>query len=215
MLQPLFRSMIALLVLMQCGCGISPAVVNHYTFTTYHTKVYHYHPKLPSIYVSMPEASPGFNSEQMIYTKVPFVAKPFSHNAWLTPPAEMLYPLLVQSLDATHAFQVVSSGSHTESFQYRVSTDILKLMQSFLTQPSRLEMTIGVIVTDSANGLPIASKIFHYNLACTPNNPYGGAVTANRAVTQFTEAFSQFVVTVIAQHQREKTMPNHEGLHKD
>lgn len=185
------------------GCAVTPLVKNQYTFSTYHTKVYNKHPRLPSIYVGVPEATAGLETEQMWYMKSPYEARAFVHNSWSNTPAEMLYPLMVQSLNDTHAFSVVSVGSHAENFRYRVNTDILKLIQNFLVNPSQMQVTISAIITDTADGRPIASKFFRYQVRCPANSPYGGAVATNQIMARFTSELSQFVVATVTQHARE------------
>ncbi len=195
-------SLLLCVAMLISGCAVSPLIKNQYTFTTYHTKIYNKHPRLPTIYVSVPEATAGLETEQMWYMKAPYESRAFVHNSWSNTPAEMLYPLIVQSLNDTHAFRVVSVGSHAESFQYRINTDILKLIQNFLVTPSQMQVPISAIITDPADGKPIASKFFRYQVPCRANSPYGGAVAANQIMARFTSELSQFAVTTITQHTR-------------
>ncbi|MCX7115442.1 MAG: ABC-type transport auxiliary lipoprotein family protein [Gammaproteobacteria bacterium] len=193
-------SLLLCIAVLLCSCAVAPLVKNQYTFTTYHTKVYNKHPRLPSIYVSMPESVAGLETEQMIYRKVPYETGAFIHNVWSNTPAEMLYPLIVQSLNDTHAFRVVSAGSHAESFQYRLNTDILKMIQNYLVTPSQMQVTISAIITDTSDGKPVASKLFRYQVRCPSDTPYGGVVAANQIIARFTSDLAIFAVTAVAHH---------------
>src|SRR3990167_9678049 len=55
-----------------------------------------------SLLVSQPASNAGYQTEQMLYTDQPYVLRPFAHSAWVSSPAQMLYPLMLQSLQHNH-----------------------------------------------------------------------------------------------------------------
>lgn len=183
------------------GCiGVTPPVKNHFSLTAFSTYQLHQKKQLPSIYISIPESVANLETQDMFYTKIPYTTNAFVHNDWSAAPSTMLYPLIVQSIESTKAFHVVGAGTHSESFHYRLNTEIIKLEQNFLVKPSRLEMIVSAVVTDSNNIKPIASKLFEYHIACPSDTPYGGAIAANRATKQFTHDLSRFTVTEVSRH---------------
>jgi cholesterol transport system auxiliary component len=185
------------------SCAINQEVTDLYTINSYAAKKYHHSHKLSSIYISLPEAVSALTTDQMYYTTIPYETHAFVHHSWSSAPTDMMYPLILQSITDTGAFRVVAAGSHSETFTYRLSIEMLKLIQNFSTKPSRLQMTVSAILTDSVTGRPIASKLFRYNIPCPVDKPYGGAVAANRAAAQFTYALSEFAVTEISRHKQQ------------
>jgi cholesterol transport system auxiliary component len=184
------------------GCTSLPQVVtSQYTLKSYGTtRVSSHQPKLPSIYISPPEAVAGFQTDQMLYTKVPYQTTAYVHNAWSSPPAEMLYPLLIQSFQASHAFRVVGSGTHAEISSYRLDTQLLELIQNHKTKPSRIQLTVKAMISNTASAKVIASKVFYINVPCPYDSPYGGALAANIATAQLTKQLTSYTITVIRHH---------------
>ena len=174
-----------LLTIYLFGCALPQTIKYEYTIKNYATTTYKHH-KLPSLYVSNPEAVTGFQTEDMLYTKVPYEINSYSKNSWSSPPAEMLYPLILQSLQDSRAFRVVASGTHAEISHFRLDTQLLELIQTFSTKPSKIRLTVKAMITDTTSAKLIASKVFRITVPCPYDNPYGGALAANRAARMFT-----------------------------
>ena len=150
-----------------------------------------------SIFVSPPEALAGYQTEQMLYVKKPYGLSSFVHNAWVSSPANMIYPLLLQSLQQTGYFFAVASGSYVDKADYRLDTQILELEQSFLTKPSVVNFVAKITLTKTANQRVIFSRIITNHVPCPKDTPYGGVVAANKAAQSFTTEVAQFVVAEI------------------
>jgi len=158
-----------------------------------HTK-YKITPKLPSLYVAMPDAVAGYQTEQMVYQKTPYELNIFVHNTWFNAPATMLYPLILQSLQQSYAFTAVTGGANIDKTKYRLDTQVLTLQQNFMRKPSQLEWKINASITRVDDQRIIASRIFQGSITCTSDTPYGGAIAANQAILQFTHALTKFVI---------------------
>lgn len=165
-------------------------------------------PKLPhkktslSILVSQPEAMPGYQTEQMLYIQKPFEISAFAHSTWISSPANMLYPLIMQSLQKTQYFDAVASGPYVDKADYRLDTQVLSLQQSFLPKPSTIDLVVKVVVTQVADNRVVSSRIFQEHANCPMDTPYGGVIAANQATKAFTAALSKFVVDQVNQDSR-------------
>ncbi len=152
-----------------------------------------------SILVSQPEAMAGNQTEQMHYVQHPYELSSFVHNTWISAPANMLYPLIVQSLQKTGYFHAVASGPYTDRADYRLDAQLITLYQDFTKRPSVVVFVAKIMLTHIEDNRLISSQIITEKVACSSDTPYGGVLAANKATAQFTATLSQFVVTHISQ----------------
>lgn len=154
-----------------------------------------------SILVSQPEAMAGYQTEQMHYIQKPFALESFAHNAWISSPANMLYPLITQSLQQTGYFHAVASGPYADKADFRLDTQLIALKQNFLVKPSVVELVVKVELTHIADNHLLASRIISEHVPCMTDTPYGGVIAANQAVKSFTAKVAMFTVKQIKHYQ--------------
>jgi cholesterol transport system auxiliary component len=177
------------------GCTpITSTVSNQYTLTFTQPKV-HYRTHLPyALLISKPEAMAGYRTEQMLYIKQRFALAPFAKSAWSSPPADMLYPLLMQGFQDSHAFRAISSSPYADKADYRLDTQLIALHQNFLSEKSRLQWIAKITVTRITDNYVLASRLITLNLPCPSHTPYGGVIAANQASSIFINQTLDFVV---------------------
>lgn len=194
---------ITLLLCMQfllTACSpIKMPVSNQYKLETYYAQKLSGKKTSSSILVSLPEAMAGYQTEQMLYVQRPYELSPFVHNAWISSPANMLYPLIIQSLQKTGYFYAVASGPYVDKADYRLDTQLIELQQNFLVKPSTMDLVAKVMLTHIADNRLVASRIITQRIPCPADTPYGGVTAANKASQAFTAALSTFVVTHVKQ----------------
>ena len=147
-----------------------------------------------SLLISQPDAIAGYQTEQMLYTDKPFELSNFAHSAWISSPANMIYPLITQSLQHTHYFYAVASGPNADKTDYRLDTQLIELQQNFLTKPSTVALVASVVLTHVSNNRVVSSRIFSQHVTCLEDTPYGGVVAANKAVSAFTAQLTDFII---------------------
>ena len=135
----------------------------------------------------------------MLYVKKPFQLEPFAKNAWISPPADMLFPLLIETLQGTGYFYAVTSSPYSEEADYRLDTQLLNLEQNFLKKPSVIQFSAKVVLSRVDSKEIIASRIINKHISCSQDTPYGGVVAANQASYQFTAEVADFVISHIKQ----------------
>ena len=74
--------------------------------------------------ISVPETIPVYNTTEMAYMIKPYQIAYFSLNQWAETPAEMLQPLLVQTLQNTHHFKAIVTPPYSGHFDYVLNTQI-------------------------------------------------------------------------------------------
>lgn len=184
------------LALVACS-PVKLPVTNQYQLSAYSNKRFVPHSRQVSIWVTAPEAVAGYQTDQMLYVIKPFQIDSFTKNSWTNPPGDMLYPLIVQSLQKTGFFNAVMSSTYSQGADYRLDTQLLSLKQNFLRKPSVLEFSVKVVLTRVADNKVIASQVISQQIPCLAETPYGGVVAANKASNQFTAILSDFVVSHI------------------
>lgn len=187
---------LGILTLMSCS-PVKVPVTNEYQLTAYSTKQLTRKPRPITIQVTVPEAVAGYQTEEMLYMKKPFKLEPFVKNAWTSPPADMLFPLLVQSLQSSGYFYAVTSSPYSEEADYRLDTQVLKLEQNFIKKPSILEFSAKIVLTHISDNQIIGSRIISLQIPCSQDTPYGGVIAANQATFRFTATATDFVVSHI------------------
>lgn len=188
--------MASILLITACG-PVKTTSTNEYTLDAYSTKKITRSPTNINLLVSLPEAVSGLQTEQMQYTKNPHELNSFSKNSWASPPASMLYPLIIQSLQQSGYFHAILSGAYADEGDYRLDTQLLELQQNFLKRPSTITLAAKITLTDAKSNKVVASKTFREKLSCPFESPYGGVIAANRASANLTAFITKFAVANI------------------
>lgn len=192
------KFIVVLFLFVQClllGCSpIKVPVTNQYKLSAFSTKQLANHYVKKSILVTLPEAVAGYQTEQMLYVKKPFELNPFANNAWVDPPANMLFPLILQSLQRSNYFYAVASSPSSDQTDYRLDTQLIELQQSFLKKPSIINLVVKIVLNKNADNRVIASRLISIETRCPAETPYGGVLAANRAAENFTAELTEFVI---------------------
>lgn len=189
-----FLSSVSLILLAGCSAVTLP-VTNEYQLSAYSGKQFSARPKNISLLVTTPEAVAGYQTDAMLYVKKAFQLEPFAKNSWTSPPADMLYPLLIQSLQRTGYFHAIATSPYSEKADYRLDTQLIELKQNFLKKPSTIDFSAKIVLTHIEENKVLASRIINLNIPCPSDSPYGGVVAANQASYRFTEAVTRFVLS--------------------
>lgn len=152
------------------------------------------HTSHKTLFVATPIAAPGYQTDHMMYVKRPFELKSFSNHEWVAPPAKMLLPLLVQQLRSTRQFHAVVSSPFTGTTDFRLEVQLIKLQQSFITKPSRIQLQLQAQLIESATHRIIADRDFKIELPAYSDDPAGGAYAANEATARLLTQIGSFVV---------------------
>ncbi|MGL5741824.1 MAG: ABC-type transport auxiliary lipoprotein family protein [Legionella sp.] len=177
------------------GCApVKVSAKDQYQLSAYSTKQFLKKAMPVTLLVTAPDASAGYQTEQMLYIRKPYELEAFAKNAWVNPPADMLYPLMLQSLQRTNLFEAVTSNAYALGADYRLDTQLLSLDQNLLKKPSVIELSVKVVLTHVSDNRVLSSKIMNIQITCPSDTPYGGVLAANRATEQFTANLARFVL---------------------
>jgi cholesterol transport system auxiliary component len=137
-----------------------------------------------SVMVALPEAGPIYNTAEMAYTTKPYQISYFVKNSWVESPAQMLQPLIVQTLQNTHSFHAVNSSLTMGHVDYIVSTQLLQFEQDFTQPQSVFRLKLRVQLINATSNRSVLIKDISIVEPAPQNTPYGGVFAANRAVAR-------------------------------
>lgn len=176
---------------------IQNSVTDQYKLESFSKAKVNSKPSSYSILISQPDAIAGYQTEQILYIDKPFELSHFAHSTWISSPANMIYPLITQSLQHSHYFYAVASGPDADKTDYRLDTQIIELQQNFLTKPSVVELVANVVLTHIEDNRVVSSLIISERVPCLTDTPYAGVVSANKAASAFTASLTKFVINRI------------------
>ena len=135
-----------------------------------------------TLVVNLSTAAAGFDSTQMVYSRVPYQLEYFAHSQWIDTPARMLTPLILNILKAKSLFSAVTLSPITTNSHYTLDTQIIRLQQDFFSPQSSERFTLRVTLIDNTKHEVIFARELDSVVTAKTNNPYGGVVAANEAV---------------------------------
>lgn len=147
-----------------------------------------------SILINQPSAMMGYDTKHMLYVTKPYQLSVFADNSWMSAPASMLLPLVVQSVESSHYFYAVASSPEAVNTDYRLEMQLLALEQNFLVKPSQLKLVVRATLMQVANNRMIAEKTLYEQIPCRNDTPYGGVLAANQATQKLTSRITHFIV---------------------
>lgn len=136
----------------------------------------------PVVQLSPPQAEPGFETPRMVYLKRPYELEYFAANQWADTPANMVAPLLAQSLSQSGIWRDVVLLPSLVPGDYRLDVYGFALQQEFFQQPSCVRVTARAQLVDLKLSMIVGMQRFEAIEPAPSENAYGGVVAANRAV---------------------------------
>jgi len=151
----------------------------------------------PTLMVGPTRAAAGFDSQRIIYLREPYKLEYFANSEWVDPPARMLSPLLVAAIESSGAFRAVVLTTGAASGDLRLDTEIIRLQHDFQVQPSRVRFTLRATLVDDRTRRVVAARELDRSVESTAENPYGGVVAANRAVSAVLVDLARFCAETV------------------
>jgi len=150
-----------------------------------------------SLLIMQPTAMDGYDTEEMLYVNQPYQVGVFANNTWISPPATMLLPLMIRSVESSHYFYAVATDPNVSVTDYRLESKLIRLQQNFLTKPSQIELVMQVMLMRSSDNHLVATRTIRERVPCASDTPMGGAMAANQATQKLTGKITRFVIKTI------------------
>lgn len=150
----------------------------------------------PTLTLTPLRAAAGFDSRHIVYVQMPHKLDHFLHSEWVDTPARMLTPLVVASIKSSGAFGAVVHTPSSAGGDLRLDLEILVLQHEFNLQPSRVRFVLLAQLVEDKSRRVVASREFEAVAPAPSENPYGGVVAANQAVSDALEQLAVFCADV-------------------
>lgn len=160
------------------------------------------HTRPITLMVNTPTASSGYQSKKMIYNQKNYELSTFARNVWAGAPADMLKPIILQSLRNTGYFHAVIGTPVSARRNLRLKVNLIELRQDFTLCPSQVKMSLSAALIADQSDRVINSRVFATQVTAPQETPYGGVIAANKATAILMRQLSEFCVDNIAHSQR-------------
>lgn len=147
-----------------------------------------------TVLVLVPETVPAYATPRMAYSVQKYQIAYFSQNEWVAPPAQMIQPLIVETLRRTHYFSEVLPSPYFGQHTFSLRTEIIELKQDFSSGPGVLRLTMRCYLRREATNQVVATKELLAEELLSERNPYAGVVAANEAMGRLLRELSRFVI---------------------
>ncbi len=141
-----------------------------------------------------PQGRPVYDTAQMAYTIRPYDIAFFSQHEWAEPPARMLEPLLVKTLQATGSFRAVLAPPYAARYNYALRTELRELVADFTSEPAAVQLSLRFELSEGTAGRIVAVKELSIREPLRAKTPYAGVIAANDAVAKALAELASFVL---------------------
>lgn len=186
-------------ILLLSGCSLfsSKPAQKTYVLSALPTSIPTKKTRAINLMVMTPETTAAYQTTQMAYNIKPYEIAYFSLNRWVEPPAQMLQPLIVQTLQNTHHFHAIVTAPFMGHYQYALNTEILKLQQNFLYSPIQYELKLRIQLINMKTNQVIGTREISICEPVPQATPYGGVIAANCATAQALKLIAAFCLEKI------------------
>jgi len=139
-------------------------------------------------------AAPGADSASIAYLQAAHGLDHYATHRWADTPARMLDPVLMRTLEDAGDFRAVVPAGSSVQADLRLDTEIVQLRQSFLTRPSRVELTLRTQLVDVLGRRVLATRYFEVVEDAPSDDALGGVLAANAAVGRVLAQVAAFCV---------------------
>lgn len=146
----------------------------------------------PTLIVGTPRAAAGFDTRRIVYLRQAHELEGFAYHQWVDTPAQMLAPLIAQAIERTGAFRAVLRAPTAATAELRLDTELIRLQHEFLAAPSKVRLTLRAVLVDVATRRVLAWREFDTSVPSASEDPYGGVLAANQAVSELLTELAAF-----------------------
>lgn len=192
------KSYLLLLILLLTSCSLLGPVktdpMKSYVLTELPPPISIRKHTLKTILVYPTDVVPPYDTSRMAYSLRPYEINFYANNTWAANPGQMYTPLIMQTLQNTHQFIVISPPSVVQS-QLTLHTTLIELQQIFYKCSSLVSIVLRAQLIDSYTAKVIATKQISVTEAAPENTPYGGVIAANRATARVLQELVLFCMS--------------------
>lgn len=133
--------------------------------------------------VSIPRMDAVMDNNNMVYLDGQHRIGYFSQNRWAAKPNEMLFSLLLTTLEQQGGFKaVVAAPYYGGKSDLRLDIVNFSVVQDFTVRPSLIRVKMDVQLSDMKTQTVLRTRSIAVNVPAAQNTPAAGVLAANQAV---------------------------------
>lgn len=191
------RNLVVLILLSfnLAGCSaLKPAprqTINTYELSAVATPIHKAKSTQLILLVNNTLSSPGYETNGIAYTKMPYQLSYYSQNRWIAPPAQLINKALINSLQQGQYFKAVTTTPFVGLYDLRLDTRLLELKQDLQNQPKEMILILAAQLLNVKQQTILASRQFTVKIP-TSDNPQAAVADANKALSLLLDQMVQF-----------------------
>ena len=134
-----------------------------------------------------------YDTTLIAYSAVANELAHYAHTEWAQPPARMLHPLIVRTLERTHRFRSVAVPPSSARTEYTLATELLELRQDFSQEPAVARMVMRVELRGADFRAPVTREIAARE-PLAEKSPQAAVAATNAATAKLMAQLAAFVV---------------------
>jgi cholesterol transport system auxiliary component len=146
----------------------------------------------PTLIVNPTHAAAGYDSQRILYVRMPHQLEYYAHSEWIDTPARMLTPLIVAAIERSGGYQAVVFTPSAAVGELRLDTEIVRLQHEYDNQPGRVRFTLRAYIVDTKSRQVLGWHEFDEVVDVQSSGPYGVVIASNQAVNTAVEKLTIF-----------------------
>ena len=134
--------------------------------------------------ISKPQLNAVMNNNNMVYLDGQHQVGYFSENRWAAKPNDMLFSLLLSTLQQQGGFKAVVAAPYGGRSDLRLDIVNFSVIQDFTTKPSVVRVKMDAQLSDMKQQTVLKTRAIEANVLSTGDTPKAGVVAANQALAE-------------------------------
>jgi len=151
-------------------------------------------PTNKTILVSIPTASPGYQTSDIVYIERAYQLNRYTKNKWVAKPSKMFKSLLMQSLRNTNYYKAVVTVPFAGISNLRLDTQIIEIAQHYSPNSNYARVVVKADLISTSTNKVVSSRSFESSVPIQENTPYAVVVSSNRAVGKILNNIINFTI---------------------
>ena len=151
-----------------------------------------------TLLVMVPATAAPYDTPRIAYATAPHEIAYYARTEWARAPAQMLQPLIVQAMRATHAFAAVEAPPYIERYRYALHTEIRELRMDFSTGSAVARLALHARLGDEQTGRTLFDHDIAAEAPIAARTPEAAIAAANAATAKVLAELAAEVVRALA-----------------
>ena len=145
--------------------------------------------------VLVPETAPLYATRRMAYSTQAFQIGYFNESEWALAPAQMIQPLLVETMRSAGYFSEIASSPQLGRNTLTLRTEILELKQDFSLEPATFRVAMRFSLHREPTHQLVATKDVSVSEPMREKTAYAGVIAGKRGHRKMLRALAVFAIS--------------------